>query len=111
MDAGASPIEMGEEVGRDRGGPRQPLLLVRNLKKYFPIRGGFFGRTSAWVQAVDGISFSIAKRETLGVVGESGCGKSTAARLLMRLIKADAREVILDPPPIRPHDRLTLPHL
>ncbi|HEX9463498.1 MAG TPA: ABC transporter ATP-binding protein [Alphaproteobacteria bacterium] len=111
MDAGASPIEMGEEVGRDRGGPRQPLLLVRNLKKYFPIRGGFFGRTSAWVQAVDGISFSIAKRETLGVVGESGCGKSTAARLLMRLIKADAGEVIFDGEPIGSHDGISVREL
>src|SRR5258708_2800297 len=111
MDAGASPIEMGEEVGRDRGGPRQPLLLVRNLKKYFPIRGGFFGRTSAWVQAVECISFSIAKRETLGVVGESGCGKSTAARLLMRLMKADAGEVIFDGEPIGSHDGISVREL
>jgi len=79
----------------DRGGPAQPLLLVRDLKKHFPGRGRWLGRREM-VQAVDGVSFSLAKGTTLGVVGESGCGKSTTARLLVRLIKPDDGEVIFD---------------
>jgi peptide/nickel transport system ATP-binding protein len=78
---------------RDRGGPRQPLLTVEGLRKYFPISG-------AVVQAVDGVSFSVAKGETLGVVGESGCGKSTTGRLLMRLIDPDAGSLVLDGDPV-----------
>ena len=81
---------------RDRGGPAQHLLRVDNLKKYFPIRGGFLNRVVATVQAVDDISFSVRKGETLGVVGESGCGKSTTARLLMRLMPPDAGDVVFD---------------
>jgi peptide/nickel transport system ATP-binding protein len=81
---------------RDRGGPAQPLLLVDHLKKYFPIHGGLLNRTVATVQAVDDVSFSVRKGETLGIVGESGCGKSTTARLLMRLVEPDAGSVIFD---------------
>ncbi|MCA3245630.1 MAG: ABC transporter ATP-binding protein [Tagaea sp.] len=80
----------------DRGGPAQPLLTVRNLVKHFPVRGGVLGRTTAVVQAVDGVDFDVAKGETLGIVGESGCGKSTTARLLIRLIEPDAGEVLFD---------------
>ena len=65
----------------DRGGPVQPLLMVRQLRKYFTVKGGVFERQRQQVHAVDGVSFSVAKGETLGVVGESGCGKSTTARL------------------------------
>ena len=85
-----------EDDSRDRGGPAQPLLTVNGLKKHFPIRGGVFGRVTAHVRAVDGISFTVRKGETLGIVGESGCGKSTVARLLMRLITPDAGEQIFD---------------
>jgi peptide/nickel transport system ATP-binding protein len=81
---------------RDRGGPRQPLLIVRNLRKHFPIRSGVLGRVSAHVRAVDGVSFTVMKGETLGIVGESGCGKSTVARLLMRLLTPDGGEHIFD---------------
>src|SRR5277367_4538166 len=81
---------------RDRGGPAQPLLRVDNLKKYFPIRGGMLNRTVATVQAVDDVSFSVRKGETLGIVGESGCGKSTTARLLMRLVAPDAGSIVFD---------------
>ena len=64
-----------------------PLLEVANLTKLFPLKSGLLGRASAIVRAVDGISFSVAEGETLGIVGESGCGKSTTARLLMHLIE------------------------
>ncbi|MFM7347551.1 MAG: ABC transporter ATP-binding protein [Tagaea sp.] len=84
------------EPARDVGGPAQPLLTVRNLVKHFPVRGGFLGRTVAVVQAVDGVDFDVAKGETLGIVGESGCGKSTTARLLIRLIEPDSGEVLFD---------------
>ena len=79
----------------DRGGPAQPLLAVRGLVKHFAIKGAPFARKRA-VQAVDGIDFTVLKGETLGVVGESGCGKSTTARLLVKLMEADAGEVIFD---------------
>ena len=81
---------------RDRGGPAQPLLLVRDLKKHFPARGGGFFGKQAMVQAVDGVSFAIAKGTTLGIVGESGCGKSTTARLLLHLIEPDAGDLVFD---------------
>jgi peptide/nickel transport system ATP-binding protein len=80
----------------DRGGPAQPLLIVENLRKYFPVRGGILNRQVATVQAVDDISFAVAKGETLGIVGESGCGKSTTARLLIRLIEPDVGNTIFD---------------
>jgi oligopeptide transport system ATP-binding protein len=78
---------------RDRGGPAQPLLIVENLTKYFPVRGGLLNRQIATVQAVDDVSFSVRKGETLGIVGESGCGKTTLARMLLRLIEPDSGEI------------------
>jgi peptide/nickel transport system ATP-binding protein len=80
----------------DRGGPAQPLLVVRNLKKYFPVRAGLFQGESKFVHAVDGLNFTIAKGKTLGIVGESGCGKSTTARLIARLMTADSGTMIFD---------------
>ncbi len=80
----------------DVGGPAQPLLEIRNLTKHFPIKGGMLNRTVARVNAVDGVTFDVAKGETLGIVGESGCGKSTTARLLIRLIEPDQGEVRFD---------------
>jgi peptide/nickel transport system ATP-binding protein len=85
---------------RDRGGPAQPLLSVDGLTKHFPIRGGVLNRAVATVQAVDGVSFTVRKGETLGIVGESGCGKSTTARLLVRLIEPDRGDVAFDGEPI-----------
>jgi oligopeptide/dipeptide ABC transporter ATP-binding protein len=70
-----------------------PLVEVRGLHKSFPLRHGLFGRGVGQVHAVDGISFRIAPGETLGLVGESGCGKSTAARTLLRLLEPTAGEV------------------
>jgi oligopeptide transport system ATP-binding protein len=66
---------------------------VRHLKKYFPIRGGLFSREVARVHAVDDVSFDILRGETLGLVGESGCGKSTTGRAILRLIEPTAGEV------------------
>ncbi len=73
-----------------------PLLEVDGLKKHFPVRGGFFGGATAQVLAVDGVSFNIARGETLSLVGESGCGKSTVGRAILRLITPTAGEVRLD---------------
>jgi peptide/nickel transport system ATP-binding protein len=75
----------------DRGGPAQPLLIVDGLRKHFAVRGG-----RGVVRAVDGVSFTVAKGQTLGIVGESGCGKSTTARLIARLMPADAGEMVFD---------------
>jgi peptide/nickel transport system ATP-binding protein len=84
----------------DRGGPAQPLLTLDGLVKHFPLKGGLLGRTQAVVRAVDGVSFSVIKGETLGIVGESGCGKSTTARLLMRLMDPNAGTMIFDGEPV-----------
>ncbi len=73
-----------------------PLLEVTDLKKHFPIRGGVLGRVTNHVYAVDGVSFDIARGETLSLVGESGCGKSTVGRAVLRLIVPTAGEVRLD---------------
>ncbi len=64
-----------------------PLLDVRHLKKYFPVRSGLFSKVSAWVKAVDDVSFAIRHRETFGLVGESGCGKTTVGRTILRLME------------------------
>src|SRR6266550_637663 len=73
-----------------------PLVEVRNLVKHFPIKGGVLQRTVGIVQAVDNVSFDIRRGETLGLVGESGCGKTTVGRLLLRLIEPTAGEIRFD---------------
>ena len=70
------------------------LLEVRDLTKHFPTKGGLFGRIGPKVHAVDGVSFSIASGETLGLVGESGCGKSTTGKLILRLQEPTAGEIL-----------------
>jgi len=66
----------------------KPLLKVNNLKKHFPIHGGILGKTVGHVKAVNDVSFEVHEGETLGIVGESGCGKSTTGRMLVRLLEA-----------------------
>src|SRR5690625_4288801 len=65
----------------------KPLLEVKGLKKYFPIKKGLLGRTAGHVKAVEDVSFHVHEGETLGIVGESGCGESTTGRMLMRLLE------------------------
>ena len=74
----------------------RPLLEVNNLKKYFLVRRGLFGATAGLVHAVDGVSFHINRSETLSLVGESGCGKSTVGKAVLRLFDITAGQVILD---------------
>jgi len=73
--------------------PDNNLLTVRNLKKHFPVRRGFFQRIVGWIKAVDGVDLEIESGKTLGLVGESGCGKSTVARLILQLLEPDAGEI------------------
>jgi oligopeptide transport system ATP-binding protein len=75
---------------------KQPLVEVKNLRKYFPIKKGVFSRTVNHVKAVDGLDFTIFKGETLGLVGESGCGKSTTGRTILQLLKPSEGEVLYE---------------
>lgn len=75
---------------------KKELLKVNSLKKYFPIRKGFAGRKTEYVKAVDNVDFTIYKGETFGLVGESGCGKSTTGRILIRLYDVTEGEILYD---------------
>src|SRR6201990_3244966 len=94
MGEPATSVDMLEPV-EDRGGAPQPLLQVTGLTKHFPVRVDWFSARKT-VRAVDDVSFAIAKGETVGIVGESGCGKSTTARLLMHLMARDSGDIVYD---------------
>jgi oligopeptide transport system ATP-binding protein len=83
-------------VAKSNGTAARPLLRVENLVKHFPVKSGFFGRSRGAVKAVDDVSFAIAPGETLALVGESGCGKSTIGRLVLRLIEATSGAVYFE---------------
>ena len=89
MSATATPSAESRE-------PRAPLLSVRNLAKHYVRKGGLFGGDKGTVKAVDGVSFDVFPGETLGLVGESGCGKTTTGRAILRLIEPTAGEVVFD---------------
>jgi oligopeptide/dipeptide ABC transporter ATP-binding protein len=88
MTISAAPQATARDVGAG--------LSVRNLKVHFPVRQGMFSKTKQFVKAVDGVSFDIAPGETLGLVGESGCGKTTLGRAIVKLIQPTAGEILLD---------------
>jgi oligopeptide/dipeptide ABC transporter ATP-binding protein len=89
----AAPPSDNPQAGGASLSVKDPILQVRDLVKEFPIRSGLIRRTVGAVQAVSGVSFDVASGETLGLVGESGCGKSTTARVLMRLLPATSGSV------------------
>jgi oligopeptide transport system ATP-binding protein len=88
-----------------------PLLRIKSLKKYFPIRGGLFSREVARVHAVDDVTFNLMRGETLGLVGESGCGKSTTGRCILRLIEPTEGEVWFEDKNVTTLDKRSLRHL
>jgi len=74
----------------------EPILVVENLKKYFPLKGGIFSKVRGYVRAVDGVSFYVQKGETVGLVGESGCGKTTVGLTILRLMEPTDGEIYFE---------------
>jgi peptide/nickel transport system ATP-binding protein len=90
-----------EYLARQEALARQkPLLEIQGLKTYFPIKAGFWGRQAGWVKAVDDVSFSVYPGETVGLVGESGCGKTTLGRSILRLIEPTEGRIVFDGLPV-----------
>lgn len=108
---GGAGLQGGGTGGRGAPPLPPPLLEVRGLRKHFPVRGGILNRTVARVEAVDDVDLAVRPGEVLGIVGESGCGKSTTARLLMHLIRADAGRVTFDGALVRADDAAGLREL
>jgi oligopeptide transport system ATP-binding protein len=86
----------------------EPILEIKHLKKYFPVKGGFWSKTIGYVHAVDDVSFYLNKGETLGLVGESGCGKSTTGRLILKLLEPSAGKILFEGRDISRLDRQRL---
>ena len=93
--APAAPTDPAAKPGQYKGS-EPPLLSVKDLKTHFPIRSGLLQRVTGHVKAVDGVSFDLGKGETLGLVGESGCGKTTVGRTLLRLIPNSGGSVMFE---------------
>ena len=89
----------------------EPILEIKHLKKYFPVKGGFWSKTIGYVHAVDDVSFYLNKGETLGLVGESGCGKSTTGRLILKLLEPTAGKILFEGRDISRLDRQRLKSL
>lgn len=83
-------------MAEEKNKPKKIILEVKNLKKYFPVRSGLLQRVSAWVKAVDDVSFFIYEGESFGLVGESGCGKTTIGRTIIRLLPASDGSVVFE---------------
>ncbi len=102
------PVAAAAGEDRSRGRSDGPLLVARDLTVRFPVGGGFFGRPKAAVHAVEGVSFELARGETLALVGESGCGKSTTARAILRLQEPTRGRVLFDGRDVTALDRTAL---
>ena len=85
-----------EEMKKEPAANSEYVLEVKNLVKWFPIKSGIIKKTIGNVKAVDGVSFKIRRGETMGLVGESGCGKSTCGRTILRLLEKTSGEVLLE---------------
>ena len=92
-DSGTSSVAAVEYAGSRQGPAGEPLVKVEDLRTWFPIRRGVFSQTVGHVKAVDGVSFTVQESKTLGLVGESGCGKTTVGRSILRLIPATSGKV------------------
>ena len=81
------------EMSKDSTANNKVILKVEGLKKYFPVRRGLLQRVVGWIKAVDGVELEVRAGKTLGLVGESGCGKSTVAQLILKLIEPDSGKI------------------
>ena len=96
QQAQAAEEEKAARAAVTHASEQEMILEVRDLKKHFPVKGGFFGRTNNYIKAVDGVSFNVKRGETLGLVGESGCGKSTTGETIVRLQKETDGQIIFN---------------
>jgi len=92
----SAAVPSTRQSGPGQGDAGKPLLRAVHLTKHFPLKGSLFSRMKGIVQAVDDVSFNVSRGETLGIVGESGCGKSTTARMLIHLIRPDSGVIVFE---------------